>query len=92
MVLLAGLVSDSATHERSGIPGLTQLPVIGGAFGSTTKSDGRTELIILIRPQIIRDGVDASQVAEELRAKMRSGRNDAFSLPAALNVNSRPLQ
>jgi general secretion pathway protein D len=31
----------------------------------------RTELIIFIRPQIIRDGVDAMRVAEELRTKLR---------------------
>ena len=31
----------------------------------------RTELIIFIRPQIIRDGIDAHYVAEELRAKLR---------------------
>jgi general secretion pathway protein D len=92
MVLLAGLVSDSENSNRSGVPGLTQLPLIGGAFGSTAKSEGRTELIILIRPQIIRDGVDASNVAEELRAKMRSGRVNSLSLPAALNVNSRAVQ
>jgi general secretion pathway protein D len=92
MVLLAGLVSDSVNNSRSGIPGLTQLPWVGGAFGSTTKADGRTELIILIRPTIIRDGVDASMVAEELRAKMRSGRTNAFSLPAALNVETRGSQ
>jgi general secretion pathway protein D len=31
----------------------------------------RTELIIFIRPQIIRDSVDAHFVAEELRSKLR---------------------
>ncbi|UCF55705.1 MAG: hypothetical protein JSV48_12900, partial [Bradyrhizobium sp.] len=31
----------------------------------------RTELIIFIRPQIIRDGADAHFVAEELRTKLR---------------------
>jgi len=31
----------------------------------------RTELIIFIRPQIIRDGVDAMRVAEEMRTRLR---------------------
>jgi len=92
MVLLAGMVSDNMNNARSGIPGLTQLPFVGGAFGTTSKSDTRTELIILIRPQIIRDGADASMVAQELRAKMRSGRTDSLSLPGSLNVNSRAMQ
>lgn len=71
-VLLAGLISDSQTKSRAGIPGLDQIPVIGEAvFGQTDKQVKRTELIIFIRPQIIRDGADAHFVAEELRTKLR---------------------
>jgi len=91
-VLLAGLVSENQTASRAGVPGLDQLPYIGAIFGTTTKSKMRTELIMLIRPQIIRNGADASMVAEELRSKMRGGRIDAFSLPAALNILARPAQ
>jgi general secretion pathway protein D len=92
MVLLAGLISDEQDKSNSGIPGLAQLPWVGGAFGTTAKSTERTELIILIRPQVIRNGADASEVAEELRAKMRSGKIPAFSLPDALNVTTRAYQ
>ena len=92
MVLLAGLISETQSASRSGVPILDQLPYIGGAFGTTGKSKVRTELIMLIRPQIIRNGADASTVAEELRSKMRGGRIDAVALPAALNVLARPLQ
>jgi general secretion pathway protein D len=45
--------------------------VVGDAFAHTNKKTTRTELIIFIRPQIIRDSVDAHFVAEELRAKLR---------------------
>ena len=92
MVLLAGLISETQNASRSGVPLFDQLPIIGGAFGSTGKSTSRTELIIFIRPQIIRDGADASMVAEELRSKMRGGKIGATSLPAALNVGARALQ
>jgi general secretion pathway protein D len=71
-VLLAGLISDSQTKSRSGIPGLDQIPGLGEVvFGQTDKQIKRTELIIFIRPQIIRDGADAHFVAEELRTKLR---------------------
>ncbi|QOG23798.1 type II secretion system secretin GspD [Bradyrhizobium arachidis] len=71
-VLLAGLISDSQTKSRSGIPGLDQIPGLGEVvFGQTDKQVKRTELIIFIRPQIIRDGADAHFVAEELRTKLR---------------------
>lgn len=71
-VLLAGLISDSQTKTRAGIPLLDQIPGLGETvFGQTGKQIKRTELIIFIRPQIIRDGADAHFVAEELRTKLR---------------------
>jgi general secretion pathway protein D len=91
-VLLAGLIQDQQQNSRQGVPLLNQIPYVGGAFGASGKADTRTELIIFIRPQIIRDGVDASMVAEELRSKMRGGRSQALSVPGVLNINARPLQ
>jgi type II secretory pathway component GspD/PulD (secretin) len=43
---------------------------IGDLFAQTEKKLNRTELIIFIRPQIIRGGADAQLVAEELRSKL----------------------
>jgi general secretion pathway protein D len=70
-VLLAGLISENTSGNRSGIPLVDQLGELGKLIGSNSKSTQRTELIIFIRPQIIRDGVDAMRVAEELRTKLR---------------------
>jgi general secretion pathway protein D len=67
-VLLAGLISEQQQGGLTGIPLLDQIPVLGG---TTTNGKTRTELIIFIRPQIIRDSVDAHYVAEELRTKLR---------------------
>jgi general secretion pathway protein D len=70
-VLLAGLISEQQNGTRTGLPLLDQIPGFGDAFGHQNKSTMRTELIIFIRPQIIRDGSDAHVVAEELRSKLR---------------------
>lgn len=72
-VLLAGLISERQDRTSSGIPFLDQLPQPLGDVFSTSRTNGlaRTELIIFIRPQIIRDGVDAHFVAEEMRTKLR---------------------
>ncbi|MCS3729708.1 general secretion pathway protein D [Bradyrhizobium betae] len=83
-VLLAGLISDTQTKTRAGIPGLDQIPGLGEAvFGQTDKQVKRTELIIFIRPQIIRDGADAHFVAEELRTKLRGTINAIGPKPTA---------
>ena len=78
--------------SRSGIPVLDQLPMVGGAFSTTAVSDARTELVVMIHPQVIHDSADASEVAEQLRAKMRNGRINSTNLPAALNVLAKPAQ
>jgi general secretion pathway protein D len=69
-VLLGGLISDRLIHDRQGIPIIDQVPIIGSLIGSNSGAMQRTELIMFIRPQIIRHGVDAHRVAEELRAKL----------------------
>jgi general secretion pathway protein D len=70
-VLLAGLISEQQNRTRSGIPLFDQIPVLGDGFSHQDKNTTRTELIIFIRPQIIRDSSDAHSVAEELRSKLR---------------------
>ena len=70
-VLLAGLISEQQNGTRAALPIFDQIPVLGDAFGHQDNSTKRTELIIFIRPQIIRNGSDAHNVAEELRSKLR---------------------
>ncbi|HEV7982239.1 MAG TPA: type II secretion system secretin GspD [Xanthobacteraceae bacterium] len=70
-VLLAGLIQEQKDTNQSGIPLLDQVPGLGNVVGNTGHNITRTELIIFIRPQIIRDAVDAHYVAEELRTKLK---------------------
>ncbi len=69
-VLLGGLVSERQQRGRSGVPVLGDLPLIGDAFRSNTNRASRTELIVLIRPQVIRDSLDAQQIAEQMRSQL----------------------
>jgi general secretion pathway protein D len=89
-VLLAGLISERQQRGSNGIPFLDQLPQpLGDVFAtSRTNEVNRTELIIFIRPQIIRDPVDAHYVAEELRSKLR-GTADALAPLGPLTTKLR---
>ena len=74
-VLLAGLIAETQSRARNGIPFIDQIPVLGDAASTVnSKQLVRTELIIFIRPQVIKDGVDAAAVAEELRSRLRGGK------------------
>ena len=78
-VLLAGLISEQKNLNRNGIPVLDSIPGFGDAFSHQDNILTRTELIIFIRPQIIRDSQDAHAVAEELRSKLRGSINSSVA-------------
>lgn len=71
-VLLAGLISETENRQRQGLPILDSIPGVGDAFSHQTNARTRTELILFIRPTVIKDGVDAHVIAEEMRSKMNS--------------------
>jgi len=88
-VLLAGLISETQNRGRNGIPGLDSLPGIGPLFStSANRTTQRTELIIFIRPQIIRNGVDAYHVASELRDRIIRSRHGLTDAP--ITMSPRP--
>jgi len=51
-VFIGGLIQDTKFDERSEIPGLGQLPIIGPLFGRTSEGIGKTELVVMIAPRI----------------------------------------
>jgi general secretion pathway protein D len=82
-VLLAGLISETENKMRQGIPLLDSIPGIGDAFAHQNTMRTRTELILFIRPTVIKDAVDAHVIAEEMRTKMNS-RLVGTSLPVVV--------
>ena len=70
MVALGGLISEQRNLDKSGLPVINRIPIIGDIVGSNERGVKRTELIVFIRPQVIRDPRDARDVAEELRSRL----------------------
>lgn len=70
-VLLGGLISEEDSREKDRVPLVKQIPILGELIGKTDNGRSRTELIVFIRPQVIRDGHDASLAAQELANRLR---------------------
>lgn len=49
---IAGLLSENARNVDSGIPGVTDVPVLGRLFKSEEFTSGETELVILVTPRL----------------------------------------
>jgi general secretion pathway protein D len=70
-VLLGGLISDNTQNQHGGIPGLSDIKILGGLFGNVNNSNTRTEIIVFIKPQLIQSSVDFGTVTEEFRDKLQ---------------------
>lgn len=67
---LGGLIQERNNVTRGQVPLLGDIPIIGNAFKNKTDSIGRTELIIFIRPRVMRDFREAREVTAEFRGKI----------------------
>ena len=52
--LLAGLIRDDERHMASGIPGLSDLPVVGRLFARTRREAQETDIVLTLTPRIVR--------------------------------------
>jgi general secretion pathway protein D len=83
---LAGLISDSDSHENAGIPFLKNIPVLGALVSTQTNQRTRTELLVLITPHVIRSQNDADALTADLREELPH----ASAVPAALTFAPLP--
>ncbi len=71
-VMLAGLITDGTSRGSSGLPGLSRIPVVGALFGQQRNRTERTEVIILLTPNIVRNPVDARRLTDEYSRRFRA--------------------
>ena len=71
IVVLGGLMQVTLNNGRSGVPGLADAPVIGGAFQNSSNDTVKRELVILIRPTIIDSDKDWERDIQESRDRMQ---------------------
>jgi general secretion pathway protein D len=51
--IVAGLVSDTESIERSGLARVLDVPALGSIFGRTTKTRDESEIIVVIKPRLL---------------------------------------
>jgi general secretion pathway protein D len=71
---IGGIITENKTRDRSGIPYLMDIPVFGRFFGSTNETLRKTELIMLITPNVIRTRKESYAVTEDFKSKLSTVR------------------
>jgi type II secretory pathway component GspD/PulD (secretin) len=74
-IILGGLIRSAKTKSKSGVPVLKDIPGLGALFSTTSENPTRRELMVLIRPTVLKTPELASLTAQAERqrsAGMRS--------------------
>ncbi len=85
IVALGGLMKVDVANDRSGIPLLQDIPGVGGLFGNTTRTRTKRELVILLKPTVIKSERDWEEGIEQTRDRIQNlgseGRLSPFERP-----------
>lgn len=79
-ILLGGLIEETTGKSSTGLPYISQIPVLGAIFGEQNNTNNRQELVMLITPTLIPANQDLTDVTNELRKKMQY-LQDEFPVP-----------
>jgi general secretion pathway protein D len=72
-IVLGGLIEEIKNKNYSGIPYLSRIPYVGALFRSTANSKNRTELIILMRPEVTLTKLDAYRLRQKQEDRTHFG-------------------
>ena len=62
-IVLGGLIDEDVQESVSKVPFLGDIPILGNLFKSTTTSKRKRNLMVFIRPTIVRDGVTMNEIS-----------------------------
>ena len=92
IVVLGGLMQDEYSGNQEKVPFLGDLPILGNLFKTETRGRKRTNLMVFLRPVVIRDGAASDSLSMDRYDLMRNAQKDAQPIPRTmLNINDAPV-
>jgi pilus assembly protein CpaC len=90
---IAGLMNNTMTETLQKIPGIGDIPILGYLFRSKAASKNRTELVVMITPQILREGSagvtgDLPKMQEPFLSAIPQNKSIAMPPPAFVGGSS----
>jgi general secretion pathway protein D len=79
IIVLGGLMQDNYSTSNSKIPLLGDIPWIGQLFRSEAKTRTKTNLMVFLRPVIVRDQATSAQIANQRYDSLRQEQNNSGS-------------
>ena len=84
MIVLGGLITDAYEDVTSGIPFLSSIPIIGNLFRYDNKKRIKSNLLVFIRPYVLRDKDENEQMTKNRLDLMQTKEDQFKQLPMLL--------
>ena len=92
IVVLGGLLQDEYSGNQEKVPGLGDVPLFGNLFKSEARTRKKTNLMVFLRPVVVRDPQAADQLSLDRYDLMRTGLQAAQPVESKLvPINEAPL-
>ena len=92
ILVLGGLIEDRFTNSRSQIPLLGDIPYVGALFRSENRTKKRTNLMVFLRPVVMRDADSANRLSLDRYDLIRSLQKDQQpERSVMLPINEAPV-
>jgi general secretion pathway protein D len=92
VVVLGGLLQDEFSGNQEKVPGLGDVPLFGNLFKSETRNRKKTNLMIFLRPVILRDAKASNSLSLDRYDMMRGAQKEAQPVTSkVLQLNDAPV-
>jgi general secretion pathway protein D len=93
ILVLGGLAEDSFINGAQKVPGLGDVPLLGNLFKSESRNREKRQLMLFLRPVIVRDAASSESLSLDRYELMRSGQKDVQPAPSSVlgSVSEAPV-
>ncbi|CAA9430645.1 MAG: General secretion pathway protein D / Type II secretion outermembrane pore forming protein (PulD) [uncultured Ramlibacter sp.] len=92
VVVLGGLLQDEYSGNQEKVPGLGDVPLVGNLFRSEARSRRKTNLMVFLRPIVVRDAVQSDELSLDRYDLMRLKQEAAQPQSSiVVPINSGPV-
>jgi general secretion pathway protein D len=92
IIVLGGLIEDRYSESTAQVPLLGSLPLVGNLFRSQNRTKNRTNLMVFLRPVVLRDAGSADKLSLDRYDLIRAQQKDTQPAPSLLvPINDAPV-
>jgi general secretion pathway protein D len=92
IIVLGGLIEDRYTDNKSKVPLLGDIPYVGALFRSESRTKTRTNLMVFLRPVVMRDAETTNKLSLDRYEQIRGFQKEMQPTPSVLvPINESPV-